>query len=148
MILKGQNQNDAATASVSIRDCLRGGRGEDARERQQQCGQLQDQPHCLIIVGGEEGLAGGGAGEYRPVPQEGLLLAEDLTHAANLSTDAAQLFFNVLIAAIDVVDAIEDAFTVGNQRGENEGRRWRAGRSTSRRRTAASIHRERSRNGR
>ena len=38
--------------------------------------------------------------------------AEHVANAANLGTHAAQLFFDPLIAAIDVIDAINDGFTL------------------------------------
>jgi hypothetical protein len=44
----------------------------------------------------------------------GLLFAEDVAHAANLGADAAEFFFEVFVTAIEVVDAIEDGFAVGN----------------------------------
>ena len=34
---------------------------------------------------------------------------------------AAELFFEVLIAAVEVVDAVEDGFAVGYQGGQDEG---------------------------
>src|ERR1700687_2383102 len=37
---------------------------------------------------------------------------EHLADAADLGSDAFQLFFNVFIAAVDVVDAIDDGFSV------------------------------------
>ena len=39
-------------------------------------------------------------------PLRGLFLAEDVSHAAYLGADAAEFFFEVLVAAIEVVDAI------------------------------------------
>ena len=50
----------------------------------------------------------------------GLFLAEDVAHAADLGADAAELFFDVLVAAVHVVDAVEDGFAFGDQRGEDE----------------------------
>ena len=44
-----------------------------------------------------------------------LLPAEDVPHAADLSADATQLVFEVLIAAVEVVDTVEDGFAVGYQ---------------------------------
>ena len=49
-----------------------------------------------------------------------LLFAEDVAHAADLGADAAELFFEVLVAAVEVVDAVEDGFAVGDQRGEDQ----------------------------
>ena len=45
-------------------------------------------------------------------------LGQDLTHAANLGADALELLFNALIAAIDVVDAVDHGLAVGHQRGQ------------------------------
>src|SRR5271154_3700876 len=52
---------------------------------------------------------------------EGLLLAEDVAHAADLGADAAELLFETLVAAVHVVDAVEDGLAVGDQRGQDEG---------------------------
>ena len=41
-------------------------------------------------------------------------------HAANLGSDAAQLFFDALVAAIHVIDAVEDGLAIGDQGGEDE----------------------------
>ncbi len=48
----------------------------------------------------------------------GLFVAEDVAHAADLGTDAAELLFDAFVAAVDVVDAVEDGFTFGDQRGQ------------------------------
>ena len=45
---------------------------------------------------------------------------QDLTDAADLRADAFQLLFNPLIATVDVVDAIDDGFTIGNQSGDDQ----------------------------
>ena len=45
---------------------------------------------------------------------------QDLTDAANLCAHAFQLLFNPLIAAIYVIDAVDDGFTIGNQRGDDQ----------------------------
>jgi hypothetical protein len=50
-----------------------------------------------------------------------LLLAEDVAHAADLGAYAAELLFEVLVAAVHVVDAVEDALAVGDEGGEDEG---------------------------
>jgi len=42
-----------------------------------------------------------------------LLFAEDFAHAADLGAYVAELFFHALVAAIHVVDAVEDAFAIG-----------------------------------
>jgi hypothetical protein len=79
------------------------------RERQKQI------PHSTSLRAGSSGMTtkrakakggnGGGAG---------LLFAEDVAHAADLGTYAAEFFFEVLVAAIEVVDAVEDGFAVGD----------------------------------
>ncbi len=46
---------------------------------------------------------------------------EDFAHAADLGAYAAELFFEALVATVHVVDAVEDAFAVGYQGGEDEG---------------------------
>ena len=53
----------------------------------------------------------------------GLFLAENISHAADLGADAAEFFFDVLVAAVHVVDAVEDGFAVGDESGEDEGGR-------------------------
>ncbi len=53
-------------------------------------------------------------GQHHKLP-----LAEDVAHAADLGTDAAEFFFDALIAAVDVVDAVEDGFSIRDQRGED-----------------------------
>ena len=50
----------------------------------------------------------------------GLLFAEDVAHAADLGADAAELLFDVLVAAVHVVDAVEDGLAIGDQRGQNQ----------------------------
>ena len=47
----------------------------------------------------------------------GFTARENLPDAANLRPYAFQLFFDVLVAAIDVIDAIDDGLAVGDQRG-------------------------------
>src|SRR6185312_17223483 len=48
------------------------------------------------------------------------LVAEHVAHAANLRAYATQLLFDVLVAAIHVVDAVENRFAVGDHRGQNQ----------------------------
>ena len=50
----------------------------------------------------------------------GGFLGEHFSDALDLRADAFQLFFNVLVAAVDVVDTIDDGFAVGNQSGNDE----------------------------
>src|SRR5271163_655671 len=47
-------------------------------------------------------------------------VAEDVAEAANLRSYSAEFLFDVLIAAVHVVDAVEDGFSVGDHGGENE----------------------------
>ena len=47
-------------------------------------------------------------------------VAEDVAEAADLGADAAEFFFEVLVAAVEVVDAVEDGFAIGDERGEDE----------------------------
>ena len=49
-----------------------------------------------------------------------LLLAEDVAHAADLSSYPTEFFFDAFVAAIDVVDAVEDGFSVGDESGEDK----------------------------
>ena len=42
-------------------------------------------------------------------------------HAADLRSDTTQFFFNLLVSAIDVIDAVEDGFAIGDQSGDDEG---------------------------
>ena len=46
---------------------------------------------------------------------------EDVAHAADLGAYAAEFFFEALVAAVEVVDAVEDGFAVGDQGSEDEG---------------------------
>lgn len=46
--------------------------------------------------------------------------AEEIAHAPHLRADPAKLLLNPFITAIDVVDAIEDRFAIGDQSGENQ----------------------------
>src|SRR6266702_2106357 len=48
------------------------------------------------------------------------VFAEDVAHAADLGSYAAELVFEVLVAAVEVVDAVEDGLAVGDQGGEDE----------------------------
>jgi hypothetical protein len=50
----------------------------------------------------------------------GLLFAEDVSHAADLGSHAAEFLFEVFVAAIEVVDAVEDGFAIGDEGGEDE----------------------------
>ena len=50
-----------------------------------------------------------------------LLFAEDVAHAADLGADAAEFFFKALVSSVEVVDAVEDGFAVGDEGGEDEG---------------------------
>jgi hypothetical protein len=58
---------------------------------------------------------------FRPLtPDEGVrgymspLLRQDLADAPNLRSYSAQLFFNVLIAAVNVIDAVNNRFALGH----------------------------------
>jgi hypothetical protein len=55
--------------------------------------------------GFQTGSDGGGSG----------FLGKDFTDASDLCSDGAQLLFDVFIAAIDVVHAIDDGFAIGDQ---------------------------------
>ena len=48
------------------------------------------------------------------------LIGEDIAEAANLGAHAAQLFLNVFIAAVHVVNAVENGLTVGDEGGQNQ----------------------------
>src|SRR5262245_13013455 len=52
----------------------------------------------------------------------GRALGQNLTDAANLRPDAFELFFNSLITAVYVVDAIKDCFSISDQRGDDQRR--------------------------
>jgi hypothetical protein len=45
---------------------------------------------------------------------------EYVAHSADLSADSTQLFFDVLVAAVHVVDAIKNGFAVGHKCSEDE----------------------------
>jgi len=49
-----------------------------------------------------------------------LAFAEDVAHAADLGAYSAELFFEVFVAAVEVVDAVEDGFAIGDQGSEDE----------------------------
>ena len=42
---------------------------------------------------------------------------EDVAHSADLCAYAAELFLEVLVAAVHVIDAVEDGFSVGDESG-------------------------------
>src|ERR1700679_1963834 len=59
--------------------------------------------------------------EYAPEERVGeLFFAEDVAHAADLGADVAEFFFEVFVAAVEVIDAVEDSFAVGDEGGEDE----------------------------
>ncbi len=47
----------------------------------------------------------------------GLFVAEDVAHAADLGADAAEFFFDALVASGDVVDAVQDRLAFRDQSG-------------------------------
>src|SRR5271155_6084234 len=47
-------------------------------------------------------------------------ISEDVSHAPDLSPNAAQLFFDVLITAVHVVDAVENRFAIGDKRSQHQ----------------------------
>ena len=49
-----------------------------------------------------------------------LFFAEDVAHAVNLGADAAQLFFDALVAAVHVIDAVENGFAIGDEGRQDE----------------------------
>ena len=49
--------------------------------------------------------------------------AEHVADAANLCADAAKFFFDALIAAIDVIHAVDDCFALGDQSCQHQRRR-------------------------
>jgi hypothetical protein len=59
----------------------------------------------------------GGSGTFCA---ETLLLAEDVPHATDLGAYATELFFDALIATVDVVDAVEDRLAIGDESGQDE----------------------------
>jgi len=42
-------------------------------------------------------------------------LGEDFADAFYLGSDAAQFFFDALVASVDVVDAVDDGFVLGDE---------------------------------
>src|SRR6267378_3252970 len=60
----------------------------------------------------ENALAGevGGAAVFR----------EDVAHAADLSAYSAEFVFEVFVASVEVVDAVEDGLAVGDESGEDQ----------------------------
>ena len=45
---------------------------------------------------------------------------EDIAYASYFGSDTFQFFFDVLVAAVQMIDAIDDGLAVGNQGGEDE----------------------------
>jgi hypothetical protein len=45
------------------------------------------------------------------------LLRQNLPNAPNLCAHAAQLFFDVFVATVNVVDTVDDCLALGHQRG-------------------------------
>src|SRR5579863_1708543 len=50
----------------------------------------------------------------------GGFLGEHFADAFDLRADSLELLFNIFVAAVDVVDAVDDGFAVGDQGGEDE----------------------------
>ena len=50
----------------------------------------------------------------------GGLLAQDLADATNLGAYAFEFFFDIFVAAIDVVDPVNDGLAIGNQGGQHQ----------------------------
>jgi len=46
--------------------------------------------------------------------------SKDVAHATDLRTYPGQLLFNALIAAIHVIDAIQNGFAIGHERRQNQ----------------------------
>ena len=44
-----------------------------------------------------------------------LLFAEDVSHTANLRANSTEFLFEVLVAAVKMIDAIEDGLAVGDK---------------------------------
>src|ERR1019366_9518752 len=53
---------------------------------------------------------GGGCGSF----------GEDVAHAADFGAHSFQFFFDVLVAAVQVIDAVDDGLAVRDQGGEHE----------------------------
>ena len=47
----------------------------------------------------------------------GSFLGEHFADAFDLGADGAELFFDVLVAAVDVVDAVDDGLAIGDESG-------------------------------
>jgi hypothetical protein len=52
-----------------------------------------------------------------------LAIGEEVAHATDLRSNAAQLLFNPLISPVDMVDAVEDGLTIRDQRSQHQGGR-------------------------
>lgn len=61
------------------------------------------------------------AGEAPQLGLAWLLFAEDISHAADLGTDSAKLFFEAFVTAVHVVDAVQNALAIGDHCGEYQG---------------------------
>ena len=44
-------------------------------------------------------------------------------YADDVGADAAQFFFQFFVAAVQMVDPVDDGFTFGNEAGQNQGKR-------------------------
>src|ERR1700757_5138543 len=51
-----------------------------------------------------------------------LALREDFADAADFCANAFQLLLDMFVAAVDVVDAVDDGLAVGDQGGQHQGR--------------------------
>ena len=47
-------------------------------------------------------------------------IRKNVAHAANLRADAAQLLFDVLVTAVNVIHTVEDGFAIRNQRCQHQ----------------------------
>ena len=50
----------------------------------------------------------------------GGFFGEHFSDALDLRADSFELFFDVFVATVDVVDAVDDGFAVGDESGEDE----------------------------
>jgi hypothetical protein len=100
------------------------------RQRLSGWGRFRSDPSHTRDAGAPRFLPVGGKERHKQIPfgddnqkgnsRSGLLFAEDVSHAADLGSNAAEFLFEVFVAAIEVVDAVEDGFAVGDEGCEDE----------------------------
>ena len=61
-----------------------------------------------------------GDGPVLPLRHNASSFGQQFADPANLRADAFEFLFNLLVAAVDVVDAVDNRLAIGNQRGQHQ----------------------------